>query len=562
MVLSPADLYGPVRARAELARLRPDLLERYDAALPAAAAAILARLLGALDREPLPGLADRRRDTSTDLQRVTFASGHVVIFPTATALPFAQPTEGLTARLIGERAAGEARGMESARKAGGAETAGIADGVEAAGIAGGERPAGNTPGISHSATPVTSPGDLARALWPAASLAAELDNSVANLALAMAVQPATTDPPWTLRGAQGDPGGLGRMEQLVVDGHPLHPCCRTREGLSPEGVLAWAPEHRTRVRLRKLAVPDGRWLGDGPPILYAHPFQAARLRDEHPWITDAGETEPGRPLMSLRTVALTDRHVKTAVDVRMTSAIRTVSPAAVHNGPRLSALLTDLTRDLPLEILAETGAGAVIVDGEPQRRMAHLHRRAPTVRAGEAVVPLGALKAGMPPLITQAVAAAGGDPYRWLEDLANVLLPPLMTLLDRGIALEAHGQNTLVGLENGRPVRILYRDLGGVRVSPKADITLRGDLPCDDPAELRAKLAAAVLGTVAAEIAGLLTRHHGADPLRLWGIIARAITDKELRTSPLPLKATTAMRLAADPLRDVWCHLDNPMAGA
>ncbi|MFD0592780.1 hypothetical protein ACFQZ4_09660 [Catellatospora coxensis] len=29
---------------------------------------------------------------------------------------------------------------------------------------------------------------------------------------------------------------------------------------------------------------------------------------------------------------------------------------------------------------------------------------------------------------------------------------------------------------------------------------------------------------------------------------------------PLPLKATTAMRLAADPLDDAWAQLPNPLA--
>jgi hypothetical protein len=546
-------LPDPVRARAQLARVRPDLLERFDDALPAAGTAILARLLGALDREPLPGLARRHRDLSTGLERVTFTSGEVVIFPTAASLPFADPAPGLTADLI---QAGNG-GLEVRARNGELEV-GTRNGEPRVRAGNGEP---RTKARNGGPQAITQPGDLARRLWPGASLAAELDNSVANLALAMAAA-APAGPQWTLHGAQGDPAGVGRMEQLVLDGHPLHPCCRTREGLDVAGVLAWAPEHRPRIRLRKLAVPPGRWLGDAEPILYAHPFQAARLTDEHPWLTDAGETALGRPLMSLRTIAFEKSHLKTAVDIRMTSAIRTVSPAAVHNGPRLSALLAAMTRDLPLDILRETAAGAVIVDGEPQRRMAHLRREAPRPRPGEAIVPLGALKAGTPPLISQAVRAAGGDPYRWLRDLATVLLPPLTAVLDRGVALEAHGQNTLVALEGGRPVRVLYRDLGGVRVSPAAGLATRGDLPCDDPAELRTKLAAAVLGTVAAEIVALLARHHDADPLRQWAIIAGAITSEEMLTEPLPLKATTAMRLAADPLEDVWCRLDNPMAGA
>src|SRR4029453_8049446 len=113
---------------------------------------------------------------------------------------------------------------------------------------------------------------------------------------------------------------------------------------------------------RRLAVPAGRWYGDAPPVLFAHPWQATRLTERYPWLTDAGETGPVRPLMSLRTVAPLSGgdHVKTAVDIQLTSAVRTVSPAAVHNGPRLSALLQQLTADLPLDVFAETEAGAVI----------------------------------------------------------------------------------------------------------------------------------------------------------------------------------------------------------
>src|SRR5439155_730470 len=80
---------------------------------------------------------------------------------------------------------------------------------------------------------------------------------------------------------------------------------------------------------------------------------------------------------------------KTAVDVQMTSAVRTVSPAAVHNGPLVSALLADLARRTTgLAILEETAAGAVLVDGEPCRSLAVVMRRAPRRAAGEGVLPL------------------------------------------------------------------------------------------------------------------------------------------------------------------------------
>ncbi|MEU4620553.1 IucA/IucC family protein [Actinoplanes sp. NPDC023801] len=412
-----------------------------------------------------------------------------------------------------------------------------------------EPPAGLT--VTVDGIPTDDPAHLAALLWPGAPLAAELAGSVANLALARAANPHPPRIP--------DDPQPGEIEQLLVDGHPLHPCCRTRAGMTTADILAYAPEHRPVFRLHRLRVPAARWHGDGAPVLLAHPWQAIRLREQYRWLTDDGQTGPVRPLMSLRTVAPLDGgpHIKTAVDVQMTSAVRTVSPAAVRNGPLLSALLTTLTADLPLDVLTETSAGAVITDHGPDRRLAHLIRQAPPAGA----VPLGVL-ATTPSLLT-----ALGDPYQIMKDLGLVFFRPLTRLLERGVALEAHGQNTLVLIRNRRIVRTLYRDLGGVRVHAGRLTAaghpmppLIGDLPTSDDTELRTKLAAAALAGVARQMITALQ----ADPDRLWQIIATSLhgtaDTKALLTDPLPVKATTAMRLAANPLHDRWTHLPNPMA--
>lgn len=601
----------PAQTRAELLLLRPDWVERYDAAVPATRAAVLARVLGALDREPLRGVTHRERQG--DVLHVALADGRVLTAPLAAALPFAEGGAGLAAqvtrRVTGRwqsdaewgparspgntgpqnRRAPGSTGPRDPRPPGSNRPGGLraadapwADVSEVDG-----RPVGSR-GVAY-----TDPAELLRALalgGNAARLAAEVANSVANLALALADPAGTKDAPApeqdgqpgaakagpALRGAAGDPDGLGRLEQLVVSGHPLHPCCRTRGAMSVADVLAYGPEHRPVIRLRRLRVPADRWYGDGPPVLYAHPWQAERLQSAYPWLGDGGETAPVRPLMSLRTVAPLDGgdHVKTAVEAQLTSAVRTVSPAAVHNGPRLCVLLGELTRDLPLTVLRESRAGAVLIDGRPQRHLAHLHRQAPRVGPGETVVPLGALAARDPYTGLPLLLEAATDPYAWWAELAHLLLPPLLAVLDRGVALEAHGQNTLVVLDRGRPVRIAYRDLGGVRVSParlrQAGVEvppIEGDLPSDDPRTLRTKLAAAVLGTVCAELIAVLAR-HGADAERLWGSTAAAVRSAgtkdalEMLSEPLPVKATTAMRLADDPLDDLWTSVDNPMAGA
>ncbi len=526
---------GTEQTRAELGTVRPDLIGAYDGALPRARAEILARLLGALDREPLPGAARVR-------------------YPAAAAVPFAQVRAGLSASVDGEQ--------------------------------------------------VSDPVVLVERLGWADGFRAEIGNSVANLALAYAHPPvpspgAFVSPGFSAGGSVDSPGGsvespgvfvaaggrpgaapgaglafggrLADFEQLVVDGHPLHPGCRTRAGLDVAGVLAYAPEHRPVLRLVRIAVPPQRWHGDGPPVLLAHPWQAQRILAEHPWLRAAGHTGPVRPLMSLRTVDTGAGHVKTAVDVQMTSAVRTVSPAALHNGPVLSALLARLTADLPVTVLAEHGAGAVLIGGRPDRRLAHLHRAAPRLAPGEVVLPLAALAAADPGDGRALLHHAAADPYAWWEQLTAVLVPPMLRLLERGVALEAHGQNTLVVLRGGRPVRIVYRDFGGVRVSAArlraAGIDappLAGDLPSDDPDVLRTKLAAALFGTVCGQLTAVLQR-GGADPAKLWAVTARAVAAtgtadaRALLTAPLPVKATTAMRLATDPLDDLWASLDNPM---
>jgi siderophore synthetase component len=406
----------------------------------------------------------------------------------------------------------------------------------------------------------------------------ELAGSVHGVALARA---AAQPVPRTLIDLSGDPRSLAILEQSVVDGHPLHPLCRTRTGLGDDEIRAYAPEHHPRVDLEIYDVPADRWHTTGtglPPRLLVHPWQRDHVLDRYPFLRRTGRTVPARPLMSLRTLAL-DRepgvHVKTAVDVQMTSAVRTVSAAAVHNGPVMSALLARLG----LAVLTEEAAGAVLVDGEPERRLAMVRRRVPTLRPGEVALPFAVLSAPGPGGHPR-VRELGDDPGATIAALARVTLPPLLRLLHQGIALEAHGQNLLLAVAGGRPTRVLYRDMGGVRVHPgrlrRAGIDppeLRGDIVTDDEDTLRTKLVAATVSTVFAELVATLRDTYGADPADLWRRVADAVraTYRDLPADAagdeaailggsVPLKAMTAMRLSDTPLEDIWTPIANPMA--
>ena len=407
-------------------------------------------------------------------------------------------------------------------------------------------------GIGTPAVPLAHPARLAEAMGLAGHFVRELDNSVANLALAMTVPPR---PPST---------DLADIEQSVVDGHPLHPCCRTRIGMSTLDVLAYAPEHRPVVNLRIVEVDPARWRTSGvpvPPRLPVHPWQLPRALATG-LVRDTGRDEPARPLMSLRTLAPVHRpglHLKTAVEIQMTSAVRTLSAPAIHNGPLASDLVAALAaRTTGLSVLRELSAATVLDDaGDPQRALGAVWRQAPPVTAH--VVPLAVLP-HRPDLLTPVFFA----------ELVELMLPPLLTLLDLGVALEAHGQNTLVEIAGGHPVRLYYRDLGGLHVHPgrlaAAGVgmpPLTGALPTGDAEELRTKLFAAAFSTVLTGLVAALGDSH-----ELWDHVAvtarKALRNRDderaLFAATWPLKATTAMRLADDPLQDLWCTIPNPLS--
>ncbi|WP_329371013.1 IucA/IucC family protein [Streptomyces sp. NBC_01483] len=517
----------------ELRRLRPDLAEPFATALPGARATVLSRLWGAFVREPLPGVTAHRRES--DSLVVELRRGGTLSAAEVGARPFAEVPHDFA--------------------------------------------------VSGPEGPISDPAHLLAQLGlrtPAAErLAAELDNSVVNLALARAANADRKVPP----------ADSADAEQAVVDGHPQHPCCRTRTGMSVADVLAYAPEHHPVVRLALLRVPADRWQGAGDwprtlrdgdaYLLPMHPWQRGHVLGHHPDLAVVEETIPARPLLSLRTLAplevLSGCHIKTALDVQVTNYRRTISPAEAADGPPLSDLVAAVVDKAghsgSLRVLRELGGGSVCVDGQPSASLTAMIRESTECHldADEIAVPLTAVHA-------TGAAMVSGDPLRWLADLAGLVLPPALTLLSMGVALEAHGQNTLVVLRNGRPVRVLYRDLDGVRVSPhrlaRYGFTLPpllGSRAGDDVGALHTKLFGGLISGVFSELVDVFCRARAADPRALWGAVAEVgrrvfagLPDQEdaaaFFADTMPLKATIAMRLSENPGAAQWTSVPNPLA--
>lgn len=488
---------------------RPALGPAYTAALPGARAAVLTRLWRALACEPLPWV--ERRERGSDGLRLRFSSGAVLEGP--------PPDPYATAPYVTELLLDGRPYRQAARL------------VAALGLPQGEE------------------------------FAAELDGSTASLALSRAGQPA---------GEGTGPSGAWEWEQRVVDGHPYHPNCRSRPGFTVAEQLAYAPEHRPVVTLGLAPVPAGQCLvaGDWPEswreagriLVPVHPWQAEHVLKQATDPSGIRQGPAAHPLMALRTLAPADGgpHVKTALSARLTSSVRDISVYSVETAAVLSDFAQSLCEHLDGRLHVTRTLGAVTAHSAD---LAAVLREPPEVYAdagaGERVLPVAALA------LTPYARSAS-----WRAGFARLALSVCLRVLDLGVALEAHGQNLLVVLApDGTPLRLVYRDLADIRISPARLArhglpvpALSGRLITDEETVLRRKLfgslVAGALGSTAGSAEAL-----GADLAAAESVLAPTADTRALLTGPLPAKALTLMRLSPGTPGDQWAHLVNPLTG-
>lgn len=460
---------------------------------------------------------------------------------------------------------------------------------------------------------------------------------------------------------------LAFYEQLVVDGHPLHPGAKLKLGLSVGDVIRFSPELGARPEAAFVAVAkgcyrdaslDGRGL---TAILYAeYPglrWQVANVLREkeldaddyglipvHPWqfehvlprlyaeamqggeiVPLEGFRIPTRALVSFRTLAPVQRwdgrkhHIKTAVNLQLTGAVRTVSPNSVENAAPISRMLREIAdreerfggRFVILEERAAAYYDSANRASPPRERrelaknLAAILREDPEahVRPGEIPVTACALLAESPmsgkPVLMEVLElfAAGrgiADPelaaVTFVRRYCEACLPGFLTVMSRyGVSLEGHLQNSIAVFWGGETVRMLVRDFGGVRIlrerlarqGVRADLYPGSAVVIEDVEDLRNKTYYAVFQNHLGELLACLVRCLDLEEERLWRPVAevsRAVF-RELKADPtireqaardeadlfrptLDLKAMTTMRLLGDVTDYTFSEVLNPMAGA
>lgn len=482
----------------------------------------------------------------------------------------------------------------------------------------------------------------------------ELDQSIANDALAQAYRQhwhrellgVTAGSPslwhW-LNLTCSDHEMLEFLEQWGCIGHPYHPNFRSKAGFSRREVMQYSPEFNAQVSLhwaaicRDYAHTTSHALPYHQLIAQQFPKDYQRWCDNlhfkqinseqfyplpiHPWqwrnqivnlfadLIDNKDLlliphhQSTRPSMSFRTMMTGGSrcHLKLAAAVHTTSALRTVSPASVNNGPVLSAWLCALlakqehyqqTLFLASD-LAGINCSHPAIPAHQKNQLALLVRENPLSQtsSNQRLVPLAALFALSPitqkPLLIEIIEASGMSALNYFQHYCQLILTSQFQLmLHYGVALECHQQNTLIAFNTHQPSALVVRDLGGIKISTHSlyDVIAKPTFHPDSTitaASLDEVGNKFIHGNLQSNLACWIQHlhcHYQLMPLELWQIVYTVIRQlfktispslnpilvnhyqQQLLNRPWQHKSLLSMRLNQGQQQDLFVPISNPLS--
>ncbi|KAF8149827.1 IucC family-domain-containing protein [Crassisporium funariophilum] len=302
-------------------------------------------------------------------------------------------------------------------------------------------------------------------------------------------------------------------EQSIIEGHPTHPMHKTRRFLPP--LQEYSPDTYDLLhpQLRFISVPQDRmkvtynFMELTLPVLRAaslragkelivkndhivvpvHELQIIHIRDKFPEAFVYPE-EFSLPLLaqqSLRSVVVPDAYdilqLKLGVGVKLTSAVRTISPESAYLGPRFSAqVVPALTMDHTVVTVAKELASVVHVNpnGEIAKHCAAIVREYHEGRSDglneRHIVCTSLVESGhsgpqghLPSVVRIFNLDTEEKRLSWLDKFIAIFLRAFLPpMLHNGVAFECHPQNCVARFDvNTQELKgFIIRDFGGLRV--------------------------------------------------------------------------------------------------
>ncbi|KIK10167.1 hypothetical protein K443DRAFT_141341 [Laccaria amethystina LaAM-08-1] len=302
-------------------------------------------------------------------------------------------------------------------------------------------------------------------------------------------------------------------EQSIVEGHPTHPMHKTRRFLPPLPDFLPGSYDLYHPKLRLISVPrenlkitynfealsqpildavmksSGQHFSapDGHVVVPVHELQLLHIEAKFPdaIIYPAQFSLPLLAQQSLRSVlvpdAYRDLHLKLGVGIKLTSAVRTISPESAYLGPRFSAKVVPVLALDPNVVTVAKELASVVhghADGEIAKHCSAIIRESPESTSEErqerlivctALVESG--HAGVDGHLPSVIRVFGldNDDKRafWFKKFVQVFfqafLPPM---LQNGVAFECHPQNCVARFDvHTKELKgFIIRDFGGLRV--------------------------------------------------------------------------------------------------
>ncbi|XQY92212.1 IucA/IucC family protein [Metabacillus sp. HB246100] len=302
------------------------------------------------------------------------------------------------------------------------------------------------------------------------------------------------------------------LESELIEGHPYHPCFKSRTGFSSEDHFQYGPEakqsfpliwtavRRDRVKISIHEDEEQFWRRELGHLMWEYlvqqlemvgkDFRSYTFLPVHPWqwnsleaplqrLVEKGDLYPFkikgddyRATQSVRTLWNASHpkkaHVKVPMNMVNTSSLRTIPTHAICSAPYLSEWIGKIVQsDTYLKnslIILKEYAGIGLEESEPAlegqlgviwRESIHLYKN-----DHEGAIPFNAFmmseKDGKP-FMDEMIKSYGIE--RWVKQFIEVsVIPILHLLIGHGVAVEAHAQNMILLHENGWPTKIALRD--------------------------------------------------------------------------------------------------------
>lgn len=307
------------------------------------------------------------------------------------------------------------------------------------------------------------------------------------------------------------------LESEIIEGHPYHPCFKSRTGFTVEDhemygpeakqsfILKWFAVRRSKVRISLFETELDFWKGElgqaGWDQLLAQlesmkgSFEEYTFLPVHPWqwksiqhlvsnCLEVGDILPlhvdgdrYRATQSVRTLwneSYPEKaYIKLPMNMVNTSSLRKLETHSVCAAPYISAWIeTIIQSDSYLQktealIVLKEYAGVTFetedekiseLDGQLGAIWRESVRK--YIKEDEGAVPFTALlmmESDGFPFIDSWLKQYGTE--RWVKRLIEVSVVPVWHLLvAHGIAIEAHAQNMILLHKNGWPIRVVLRD--------------------------------------------------------------------------------------------------------